>query len=346
MFAVWISSMELSRFVQGRKIAQAKQNKSKIKKLPHHRGVFTIYDSNDSWEWVRPFDNRYVLNHRVFLWNKKYVRLKFVVYKIMLSQFGRAVKASDLKSDGLYPRRFKSCSWRFYFFTSFLWGKFLGFAASWVPCIATWRKSLITYHCFLLIRLFVLLCCLCANLDYVRPNEEVPVMYYDQMGVYTKVPEPISVICLPVKDDKSIYAIHYKSNSGKYPLLRSFESRRAILYSHGNAIDLGLCIDAIQFLGEKLDSDIYFYDYEGYGCNQGRACAKYLPRDLRALYDYVRKSFDGENIYFYGESSAIFISILIYSWKRSFLLCRSSVVRGAYWEAAVWCDSSRIVVFR
>ena len=31
------------------------------------------------------------------------------------SQFGRVVKASDLKSDGNFPRRFKPCSWRFSF---------------------------------------------------------------------------------------------------------------------------------------------------------------------------------------------------------------------------------------
>ena len=168
------------------------------------------------------------------------------------------------------------------------------------------------------------------NLDYVRPNEEMSIMYFDQNGVFTKIPEPLSVICLPVQDDKLIYALHYKSKSGKYVLKLGFDSRRAILYSHGNAVDLGLCIDVIQFLGEKLDSDIYFYDYEGYGCNHGKPCAKNLPRDLRALYDHVRKSFDGKNIYFYGESSSVFVSIPICSWKRSFLLCRSSAVRGTY----------------
>ena len=179
------------------------------------------------------------------------------------------------------------------------------------------------FHCFLLIRLSVCFCFVSMSLDYVRPNEEVSVMYFDQNGVFAKIPEPLSVLCLPVKDDKSIFALHYKSKSRKYVLLWGFDSRRAILYSHGNAIDLGLCIDVIQFLGEKLDSDIYFYDYEGYGCNQGKPCAKYLPRDLRALYDHVRKSFDGKNIYFYGESSSVFVSIPICSWKRSFLLCRS-----------------------
>lgn len=56
------------------------------------------------------------------------------------------------------------------------------------------------------------------NLDYVRPNEEVSVMYFDQNGVFAKIPESLSVICLPVKDDKSIYALHYKSKSGKYVL--------------------------------------------------------------------------------------------------------------------------------
>lgn len=109
-----------------------------------------------------------------------------------------------------------------------------------------------------------------------------------------------------------------------------FAIRRAILYSHGNATDLGLCIDICKFLGENLDSDIYFYDYEGYGCCHGKACAKNLPRDLRALYDHVRKSFEGKNIYLYGESSEKSIRALNSSWKCSYLLCRSSALRRAY----------------
>lgn len=123
------------------------------------------------------------------------------------------------------------------------------------------------------------------------------------MGVFNKVSDPISVICIPVTEGKSIYAFHYKSKSGKYLMKYACDFRRAILYSHGNAVDLGLCVEVILFLGEKLDSDIFFYDYEGYGCSQGKACAKFLPRDLRALYDHVRQSFEGKNIYFYGESS-------------------------------------------
>ena len=36
------------------------------------------------------------------------------------------------------------------------------------------------------------------------------------MGVFNKVSDPISVICIPVTEGKSIYAFHYKSKSGKY----------------------------------------------------------------------------------------------------------------------------------
>ena len=38
------------------------------------------------------------------------VSLKASFSRISESQFGRVVKASDLKSDGFYPRRFKPCS--------------------------------------------------------------------------------------------------------------------------------------------------------------------------------------------------------------------------------------------
>ena len=84
-----------------------------------------------------------------------------------------------------------------------------------------------------------------------------------------------------------------------------FCCRRVIIYSHGNALDIGCCIENIAVLGNALDTDYVFYDYEGYGCSDGDAHCENLSRDLRTVYEYVRTLFDGKDIYLLGESSII-----------------------------------------
>lgn len=79
--------------------------------------------------------------------------------------------------------------------------------------------------------------------------------------------------------------------------------RRVIIYSHGNAVDIGCCIDSMKILGSALDTDYIFYDYEGYGCSGGEAHSKNLSRDLRTVYEYALTLFDGKDIYLLGESS-------------------------------------------
>ena len=56
-------------------------------------------------------------------------------------------------------------------------------------------------------------------------------------------------------------------------------------------------------LGDALDTDYIYYDYEGYGCSDGYPHATNRPRDLRAVYDYARSQYKGSEIYLAGESS-------------------------------------------
>ena len=91
-----------------------------------------------------------------------------------------------------------------------------------------------------------------------------------------------------------------------------------IIYSHGNAADIGCCIEYMEVLGSSLDCDIIFYDYEGYGYSTGEASCSNLPRDLRTVYNYTCSLFSPDKIYLMGESSnKKFYGILIFSWKCS-----------------------------
>ena len=79
--------------------------------------------------------------------------------------------------------------------------------------------------------------------------------------------------------------------------------RRVIIYSHANAIDIGFCAMTMEPLGDALDTDYIYYDYEGYGCSGGAPHSYNLPRDLRAVYNYARTLYKGSAIYLAGESS-------------------------------------------
>lgn len=82
--------------------------------------------------------------------------------------------------------------------------------------------------------------------------------------------------------------------------------RRVLIYSHGNAVDIGCCIRNMMDLGKELDTDIILYDYEGFGCSKGVAKCDRLTRDLSAVYSYAREFFHGKDIFFIGESSRTF----------------------------------------
>lgn len=79
--------------------------------------------------------------------------------------------------------------------------------------------------------------------------------------------------------------------------------RHVIIYSHANAIDIGFCAMTMEPLGDALDTDYIYYDYEGYGCSGGAPHSYNLPRDLRAVYNYARTLYKGSAIYLAGESS-------------------------------------------
>ena len=54
-------------------------------------------------------------------------------------------------------------------------------------------------------------------------------------------------------------------------------------------------------LGDALDTDYIYYDYEGYGCSDEVIDGS--VQSIRAVYDYARSQYKGSEIYLAGESS-------------------------------------------
>jgi hypothetical protein len=77
-----------------------------------------------------------------------------------------------------------------------------------------------------------------------------------------------------------------------------------ILFSHGNAVDIGQMSSFYYGLGSRLDCNIFTYDYSGYGVSDGQATEKNLYADIQAAWDALRTRYgiSPSNIILYGQS--------------------------------------------
>lgn len=84
----------------------------------------------------------------------------------------------------------------------------------------------------------------------------------------------------------------------------SLSSRNTLLFSHGNAVDLGQMASFYIGLGTRLNCNIFSYDYSGYGASTGRASEKNLYADIDAAWSALRNRYGvtPENIVLYGQS--------------------------------------------
>lgn len=77
-----------------------------------------------------------------------------------------------------------------------------------------------------------------------------------------------------------------------------------ILFSHGNAEDLGMIYDWFNDLARVLRVNIMAYDYSGYGKSNGRPTESNCYADIEAAYAYLtqEKDIKPEQIVLYGRS--------------------------------------------
>jgi abhydrolase domain-containing protein 17 len=101
------------------------------------------------------------------------------------------------------------------------------------------------------------------------------------------------VIKVSSANGMKISAVHFPNPQAKY----------TILYSHGNAEDLG---GILWVLREIRDSGfaVFAYDYQGYGTSQGRPSEYNAYRDIEAAYNYLTQMLGvpAKQIIVYGRS--------------------------------------------
>jgi pimeloyl-ACP methyl ester carboxylesterase len=63
------------------------------------------------------------------------------------------------------------------------------------------------------------------------------------------------------------------------------DARRVVLYSHGNAIDIGGCHEICELMAVMLDAHVVAYDYPNYGASSKTAmCESALHSSIEAVY--------------------------------------------------------------
>src|SRR5439155_21231421 len=103
----------------------------------------------------------------------------------------------------------------------------------------------------------------------------------------------IEIVKLISKDGKQISAIFLPNEKAKY----------TILYSHGNAEDIGDIRPMLDGL-KNLGFSVFAYDYQGYGTSQGKPTESNAYADVLAAYEYLttRLGISSERIISYGHS--------------------------------------------
>ena len=82
-------------------------------------------------------------------------------------------------------------------------------------------------------------------------------------------------------------------------------SKYTILFSHGNATDIGCMRDHLIDMAVKLQISIWCYDYTGYGLSKGGKPSIYhVIHDVDAIYKHMveKKGIDAATIVAYGQS--------------------------------------------
>jgi len=77
-----------------------------------------------------------------------------------------------------------------------------------------------------------------------------------------------------------------------------------ILFSHGNAVDLGQMASFFIVLGTRLQCNIVSYDYSGYGASEGKATEKNMYADIEAAHQSIKQRYQisESKIILYGQS--------------------------------------------
>lgn len=120
----------------------------------------------------------------------------------------------------------------------------------------------------------------------------------EYIGVDEKyITDYFEVFYAKTKRRNKIACLHIKCSKKK-------DSKYTILFSHGNAADLGMLTGFYMRIVNLLNVNLFSYDYSGYGKSTGRASEKNLYSDIEAAWNILLEKFNlkPEQVILYGQS--------------------------------------------
>ncbi|KAK9021075.1 hypothetical protein V6N11_011080 [Hibiscus sabdariffa] len=111
----------------------------------------------------------------------------------------------------------------------------------------------------------------------------------------------------PVADDPSLDVLLIDTKYGNKIVgfyLKNPYARLTVLYSHGNAADLGQLYDLFVQLKVNLRVNLMGYDYSGYGASTGKPSESNTYADIEAVYQCLQTEYgiSQEDLILYGQS--------------------------------------------
>ncbi|GAB2212112.1 hypothetical protein Droror1_Dr00025458 [Drosera rotundifolia] len=125
-------------------------------------------------------------------------------------------------------------------------------------------------------------------------------------GKYVAV-STVAAVPIPQGDDSSLNVHVIETKRGNKIVafyLRNPYARLTVLYSHGNAADLGQLYDLFVQLKINLRVNLMGYDYAGYGASTGRPSEANTYADIEAVYGCLQTEYgiSQEDLILYGQS--------------------------------------------
>ncbi|KAK7302174.1 hypothetical protein RJT34_13056 [Clitoria ternatea] len=138
-----------------------------------------------------------------------------------------------------------------------------------------------------------------AKLAFFPPNPpSYKLVKEEATGLLLMEPFPhrenVEVLKFPNRRGTEIVAMYVR-----HPMAKS-----TILYSHGNAADIGQMYELFIELSIHLRVNLMGYDYSGYGQSSGKASEHNTYADIEAAYKYLEENYGAkqEDIILYGQS--------------------------------------------
>ncbi|KAM6556596.1 hypothetical protein CsatB_003615 [Cannabis sativa] len=121
----------------------------------------------------------------------------------------------------------------------------------------------------------------------------------------TAAPPSMAISCSD--DDNSFDVLMIDTKRGNKIVafyLRNPYARLTLLYSHGNAADLGQLYDLFVQLKVNLRVNLMGYDYSGYGASTGKPSESNTYSDIEAVYECLQTQYgvSQEDLILYGQS--------------------------------------------